>query len=41
MKIALTRLLAWLACAATPATLAAEKVGFINVDGAIGPATAS
>jgi membrane-bound serine protease (ClpP class) len=41
MKIALTRLLVWLACAAPAAVFAAEKVGFINVDGAIGPATAS
>jgi membrane-bound serine protease (ClpP class) len=41
MKTALTRLLLWLACAIAPATFATEKVGFINVDGAIGPATAS
>src|ERR1044072_3057243 len=34
-------LLLWFACASTPKTVAAEKVGFINVDGAIGPATAS
>src|ERR1044072_6061313 len=34
-------LLLWFACASTPKTFAAEKVGFINVDGAIGPATAS
>ena len=37
----MTELFLWLACATAPATLAAEKVGFINVDGAIGPATAS
>src|SRR5215469_9101696 len=30
-----------LAGASVPRTLPAEKVGFINVDGAIGPATAS
>src|SRR4029453_12959522 len=41
MKTAMTRLLLWLACAIAPATFAAEKVGFINVDVAIGPATAS
>src|SRR5262249_41713053 len=34
-------LLLWLACASAPKTLAAEKVGVIDVDGAIGPATAS
>ena len=34
-------LLICLACASAPKTFAAEKVGFINVDGAIGPATAS
>ena len=37
----MTKLLLWLGCATAPATVAAEKVGFINVDGAIGPATAS
>src|SRR4029453_15437173 len=34
-------LLLSLACASAPKTFAAEKVGFINIDGAIGPATAS
>src|SRR5262245_49292285 len=34
-------LLLWLACASAPKTFAAGKVGFIDVDGAIGPATAS
>src|SRR5436305_7308594 len=41
MKISLAKLLLWLAYATAPASWAAEKVGFINVDGAIGPATAS
>src|SRR5437016_6374699 len=41
MKILLASVFFCLACAATPAVFAAEKVGFINVDGAIGPATAS
>src|SRR5881296_630502 len=41
MKTALTALVLWLACATAPATLAAEKVSLINIDGAIGPATAS
>src|SRR5207247_3438545 len=41
MKILLASVFLSLACAATPAVFAAEKVGFINVDGAIGPATAS
>jgi membrane-bound serine protease (ClpP class) len=31
----------WFACAFAPAAVAAEKVSFINIDGAIGPATAS
>ena len=34
-------LVLWLAWVTTPATFAAEKVGLINIDGAIGPATAS
>src|SRR5438105_7353706 len=41
MKTALTALVLWLACATAPATFAAEKVSLINIDGAIGPATAS
>src|SRR5881296_761102 len=41
MKTALTALVLWLACATTPATFAAEKVSLINIDGAIGPATAT
>ena len=41
MKTALTGLLLWLACATAPATFAAEKVSLINIDGAIGPATAT
>ena len=31
----------WLACAIVPTAFAAEKVSLINIDGAIGPATAS
>src|SRR5437899_6795535 len=41
MKTALTSLFLWLACAMAPATFAAEKVSLINIDGAIGPATAT
>src|SRR5258708_38857993 len=41
MKILLASVFFCLACTATPAVFAAEKVGLINVDGAIGPATAS
>ena len=41
MKIPLASIFLCLACTAAPAAFAAEKVGFINVDGAIGPATAS
>ncbi|PYL07396.1 MAG: hypothetical protein DME33_10590 [Verrucomicrobia bacterium] len=41
MKTVLTSLVLWLACAAVPAALAAEKVFLIKIDGAIGPATAS
>src|SRR5213595_3157209 len=41
MKISLASVFLCLACTAAPAMFAAEKVGFINVDGAIGPATAS
>jgi len=41
MKTALTALVLWLACATAPATFAAEKVSLINIDGAIGPATAT
>jgi len=38
MKTALTGLVLWLLCAAA---VEAEKVSFIKIDGAIGPATAS
>src|SRR5256714_14192888 len=41
MKTALTALVLWLACATAPAGFAAEKVSLINIDGTIGPATAS
>ena len=41
MRLALTGLVLWLAWATAPTAFAAEKVSFINVDGAIGPATAS
>jgi membrane-bound serine protease (ClpP class) len=34
-------LVVWLVCATAPTAFAAEKVSFINIDGAIGPATAS
>ncbi len=41
MKTALTGLALWLVCTTVPAALGAEKVSFIKIDGAIGPATAS
>src|SRR5436190_19385525 len=41
MKISLASVFLCLACTAAPTMFAAERVGFINVDGAIGPATAS
>src|SRR5213595_1936631 len=41
MKTALISLVLWLALAMAPAGFAAEKVSLINIDGAIGPATAS
>jgi membrane-bound serine protease (ClpP class) len=41
MKSALTGVVLWLAWATAPAAFAAEKVSFINIDGAIGPATAT
>jgi len=41
MKMGFTRVVLWLACATAPIALAAEKVGLIKIDGAIGPATAS
>ncbi len=41
MKIVISSVVLWLACATAPITLAAEKVGLIKIDGAIGPATAS
>jgi membrane-bound serine protease (ClpP class) len=41
MKNALTSLVLWLAWAIVPAAFATEKVSFINIDGAIGPATAT
>src|SRR5215471_13511964 len=40
-SIWIVALLLWLASALAPKIVAGEKVGFINVDGAIGPATAS
>src|SRR5262252_9277048 len=40
-SICVVTLLLWLACASAPKTFAAGKVGLIDVDGAIGPATAS
>ena len=40
-SICLVALLLWLACAWAPKTLSAEKVAFISIDGAVGPATAS
>src|SRR5256886_5276292 len=41
MKTALISLVLWLALAMAPAGFSAEKVSLINIDGAIGPATAS
>src|SRR3989475_5625234 len=41
MKSALINLFLWLALAMAPEGFAAEKVSLINIDGAIGPATAS
>src|SRR6059036_2951362 len=41
MKTALISLVLWLTWAIAPAAFAAEKVSLINIDGAIGPATAS
>jgi len=41
MKSALTGIVLWLAWATASAAFAAEKVSFINIDGAIGPATAT
>src|SRR5881392_321889 len=41
MKTALISLVLWLALAMAPTAFAAEKVSLINIDGAIGPATAS
>ena len=40
-SICILLLLLWIAIASGPKVFGAEKVGFINVDGAIGPATAS
>src|SRR6267378_5499130 len=40
-SICIVALLLWVAGASTSALFAAEKVGYINIDGAIGPATAS
>src|SRR5512142_3402554 len=40
-SICLIAILMWLVSASAPKALGAEKVGFINIDGAIGPATAS
>jgi len=41
IKSASAGLVLWLAWVTTPTIFAAEKVGLINIDGAIGPATAS
>ena len=41
MKMGFISVVVWLAWATAPITVAAEKVGLINIDGAIGPATAS
>jgi membrane-bound serine protease (ClpP class) len=41
MKSALAGLVLWFAWGIAPAALAAEKVSFIKIDGAIGPATAT
>ena len=41
MKTGFTSVVLWLAWATAPITVAAERVGLINIDGAIGPATAS
>ena len=41
MKIVFASVVLWLGCATAPITFAAEKVGLIEIDGAIGPATAS
>ena len=41
MTSAFMGFVAWLACAIVPTAFAAEKVSLINIDGAIGPATAS
>jgi membrane-bound serine protease (ClpP class) len=41
MTSAFMGLVLWLACAIAPTAFAAEKVSLINIDGAIGPATAS
>lgn len=41
MTIVFMGLFSWLACVIAPTAFAAEKVSFINIDGAIGPATAS
>src|SRR6266545_530439 len=41
MKTALTALVLWLACATAPNVFANERVAFIKIDGAIGPATTS
>src|SRR5262249_59444162 len=41
MTNALAGLVCWLACTIAPTVFAVEKVPFIHIDGAIGPATAS
>ena len=41
MTSAFMGLVPWLACAIVPTAFAGEKVSLINIDGAIGPATAS
>jgi len=41
IQSAFAGVLLWFGCATTPTPVAAEKVSLINIDGAIGPATAS
>src|SRR5262249_17012282 len=41
MKILFATVYLYLTCTVAPTAFGAEKVGFINIDGAIGPATAS
>jgi membrane-bound serine protease (ClpP class) len=41
MRITLTSVVLWVACATAHLSVGAERVGLIKIDGAIGPATAS